>query len=110
MPELTTKIGPYFVGEDPEPLEITVTDSDGVAIDITGCTIGCRYSINGGTAVNIVGSISSGAGGVMRIDWPSGFTAAGVIRGQVTYTNTNIEKRVADSFHGRILTPVGSTL
>jgi hypothetical protein len=46
----------------------------------------------------------------MRIDWPSGFTAAGVIRGQVTYENVGGEIRVADFFHGRILTPVGSTL
>mgnify|MGYP003511969426 FL=1 len=108
--ELTSKIGPYYVGEDPEPLEITVTDADGVAIDITACTIGCRYAINGGTPVDIVGSITDGGGGVMRIDWPSGFTAAGVIRGQVTYESVGGEIRVADSFHGRILTPVGSTL
>lgn len=102
-----TRLDPYFVGEDPEDLQISVVDYLGVPVDVSGAVVTGAYQINYGTPVVLTGSVLDGPGGVLAVPWPSAFASAGRLTGQIVYTRGG-EKRIADNFVGRVYPTVGT--
>lgn len=86
-----TRIGPYFVGEIPRTLQITIQDEDGTAIDINGWTAEFQIEAVGQTVLGLgagTPTISDGANGVTQYAWAAAdFTTAGVFRGQMWVDN-----------------------
>lgn len=82
-----TRIGPFTLGEKPEPLQITIQDFDGTAVSLVGYT--AKFVIE--SVDQTVSGISSGvseiitpASGVTRYTWAAAdFTTAGFYRGQM---------------------------
>lgn len=83
----TTKIdaGPYFVGEVPEPLEISVTEYGGTEpYVLTGATVDGSWNIEDGTDGALSVSVVDAAAGLVRVTWgASQFTTAGLLRATV---------------------------
>lgn len=77
--------GPYFVGEVPEPIEVTVSEYGGTTpYDLTGATVDGSWHVNDGTDAALTVSVVNAASGVVRVTWSSSqFTTAGVLRATV---------------------------
>lgn len=82
-----TRIGPFTLGEKPEPLQITIQDNDGVAISLVGYTASfviesVDQTVSGlGTGTS---TIVTPASGIIRYTWAAAdFTTAGFYRGQM---------------------------
>jgi hypothetical protein len=103
---LTTILGPYEVGEIPEPTDLTVTDADGVPINLTAATaVTFKYAVDGGTTETGTAAVQDAANGVIRITWAAAMTdTAGVLRGRVWYTLAGA-RPVAARIVCRIVTP-----
>jgi hypothetical protein len=68
----TIEIGPYVVGEIPIPLEYTFTDSNGVAINLTGFTARFQRGEIDGTftnAVTVNATITDAVNGKVTYTW-----------------------------------------
>jgi len=86
-----TRIGPFTLGEKPEPLQITLQDADGSAISLTGYT--AQFVIE--SIDQTVSGLASGtseivtaASGITRYTWAAAdFTTAGFYRGQMWVGN-----------------------
>lgn len=82
-----TRIGPYYVGEIPRDLQITIQDENGTAIDVNGWTADFQIIAVGQTVAGLgagTSSLADGANGVTQYEWAStDFTTAGVFRGQM---------------------------
>jgi hypothetical protein len=85
---MTTELGPYVAGEVPEAWRHTFTDSDGVAIAITGYSVRVSYKLSGGTQVVRTGTLVDAANGVAGYQWvEADMATAGVMRGEMTVGN-----------------------
>lgn len=82
-----TRIGPFSIGEKPEPLQITIQDYNGTAINLTGYTATFIIeavdqtvsSLGGGTS-----SIPTPASGITQYIWHANdFLTAGLYRAQM---------------------------
>lgn len=103
---LMTALGPYEVGEIPEPTDLTITDSDGNAIDLSAATaVTFKYSVDGGATETGTAALQDAANGVIRITWTSAMTdTAGTLRGRVWYTLSGT-RPVAARIMCQIVTP-----
>jgi hypothetical protein len=81
------RIGPYYVGEVPRTLQITIQDEDGTPIDINGWQATFQIKpvsqtiagLGTGTAI-----VTDGANGVTQYQWAADdFNQVGVFRGQM---------------------------
>lgn len=86
-----TRIGPFTLGEKPEPLQITIQDFDGNAVSLSSYT--AKFVIESvDQTVNGLGEgtseIVTPASGITRYNWAvSDFTTAGFYRGQMWVGN-----------------------
>jgi hypothetical protein len=103
---LTTTLGPYEVGEIPEPTDLTVTDADGAVINLAAATaITFKYTVDGGTVETGTAAVQDAANGVIRITWAAAMTdTAGVLRGRVWYSLSGT-RPIAARIVCRIVTP-----
>jgi hypothetical protein len=79
-------IGPYVLGEKPTPLQISFTDSEGNALDLTGFTAEFEIiQLDGDTPAGMgagVSSIPDEANGTTQYVWlEADFQTAGMFRG-----------------------------
>jgi hypothetical protein len=99
---------PKYVGEIPEPLDLTVTDADGVVVDCTGATaVQFKYTVDDGTTqqTGTAALKTTGADGTFRITWSGAeFATAGMLRGVCWFT-LNGARLVAGVVTCRIITP-----
>ena len=80
-------LGVFAKGEVPEPIEITIQDADGVAVDLTGMTaefeiVSVRATVSGlGTGTS---SITNFTGGITKYVWVTAdMNTVGTFRGQM---------------------------
>lgn len=86
-----TRIGPFTLGEKPEPLQITIQDFNGNAVNLTGYTASfviesVDQTVNGlGTGIS---EIVTPASGITRYTWAiADFTTMGFYRAQMWVGN-----------------------
>lgn len=86
-----TRIGPFSVGEKPEPLQITLQDADGAALTLTGYTASFVIESVDETVSGLAAGTSdivTPASGITRYTWAAAdFTTAGFYRGQMWVGN-----------------------
>lgn len=86
-----TRIGPFTLGEKPEPLQITIQDYDGVAVALTGYTASFVIESVDQTVSGLgagVSEVVAAASGITRYTWAAAdFTTAGFYRGQMWVGN-----------------------
>lgn len=84
---LATRIGPFTLGEKPEPLQITMQDADGAALVLTSYTAKFVIESVDATVAGLAAgtsSIPTPASGITRYVWAAAdFTTAGFYRGQM---------------------------
>lgn len=105
MSNLDRRLGPYRVGEEPEQLVVTVTDADGVAINVTSATVTMKYSRDGGATTTGAGTgaVVSGTGGQIGYTWASADLAtAGDMTVWLTYTLSGRDY-LAEEFYLRVI-------
>lgn len=87
----TTRIGPFSLGEKPEPLQITIQDADGNAISLTGYTVSFVIEAVDQTVAGLgagTSEIVTPASGITRYNWAAAdFATAGLYRGQMWVGN-----------------------
>lgn len=79
------RIGPYTKGEIPAPLQVTFTDENGTALDLTGYSLTFRLTRVDAAVVTPAGTaeFTSPSGGVARYTFAAGDLAtAGLYRAQ----------------------------
>lgn len=102
-------LGPYLLGERPEPWTHQWLDANGDEIDITDWTVNVTWKINGGTQQERAGTIVSGPAGTARHTWQEGdLDDAGILAGEMTVSGDSVI--LARSFQAVILSPRGGTL
>lgn len=73
MSSASRSLGKYTLGEKPKPWLHTFKDSSGTAIDLTGYSVVAVWEVKGQspafTPVEITGSLSDAANGVVSIPW-----------------------------------------
>jgi hypothetical protein len=107
---MTTELGPYVAGEVPEAWRHTFTDSDGVAIAITGYSVRVSYKLSGGTQVVRTGTLVDAANGVAGYQWvEADMATAGVMRGEMTVGNATTV-RYSEPFVALLRSPLGGAI
>jgi len=82
-----TRLGPFTKGEIPEPLQVTIQDVDGTAINLSGFTASFKIEAVDQTVSGLgagTSSIPTAASGITQYAWVAAdFTTAGFYRGQM---------------------------
>lgn len=105
-----TVIGPYVVGEIPEPWEHQFLDSDDDPIDLTGYEATLTYRVDADDqVVRTAASVTAAATGKATYSWiAADLATAGRMRGELTVGNgTN---RYARTFRMYVRAPAGGAL
>lgn len=93
MPQIRKELGPYSVGEIPQPLQIAFVDYAGAAINLAGFAVDFVIErIDGATPTNVGGGSATieggGTGGITQYAWAEEDCAlAGRYRGQMWVGN-----------------------
>lgn len=81
-------LGPYVVGEVPEPWIHQIQDVNGTAVNLTGYTVSVTFTKPDGTVVTRAGALVVAANGTVRVTWQAtDFNQAGLLRGRLTVDN-----------------------
>ena len=88
------RLGPFSLGEKPEPLQITIQDADGNVINLTGYTAKFVIKSVDQTVSGLGGGVSdlvTPATGITRYTWAAAdFTTAGFYVGQMWVGNGSL--------------------
>jgi hypothetical protein len=91
-----TTTEPYWVDEVPAPLQMTLADSDGTAVDLTGYTATFYWQVDGDatTLLSRASTLTDAANGVVTHTWEAAdLDDPGLYVGEFHYTNgTNLFK------------------
>lgn len=90
-------------GDTSPALQVTLKDSAGSAVDVTGATVRFHMRPAGSTTtkVDAAATIVTAASGIVKYSWASGDTdTLGVFQGEfeVTYANSAIERFPNDGY------------
>jgi hypothetical protein len=108
-----TKLGPFYVGEVPLPLQVTIQDADGVVIDISAYTGDMVIErVDGGSVTGIgAGAISfttDGEDGAIEYAWlAADFSEAGRYRAQM-WIDDSINTLASEIYEFDVLSGTGS--
>lgn len=93
-----TQIGPYTVGERPEPIRVTFLDFEGNPLDLTGYSVDFVIEAISGVAESNIGQgaasiVAPSANGVTQYAWiEADFLNPGRYRGQMWVGNGGAQK------------------
>lgn len=98
------RLGPYYVGELPKPVNIEVNNWLGNDEDLTGATSVGEYRIGTNPVVSLTGALVDGPTGILQLVWPEAFAYEGTLRGWIDYIIGG-EKQMGLEFIARIKAP-----
>lgn len=84
----TTNLGPYIVGEVPEPVQYTWLNDTGQPYDLTGFTAYIKWRVGPGDTIRRDATLPAPATGVWEYVWTDvDIVAPGTVKGEFWVTN-----------------------
>lgn len=98
------RFDPVFVGEAPQPFDVTVVGVDGQPVDLTGFTAQASYRIDDGPVASMTAAVHDVDGVVRLSPVEADFAKAGVMRG-VAWVEQSGVREAAVAFVIPVRTP-----